>query len=276
MGSYIPAVLRGISAVQTIMAGAYESRTHTVNRFLVPRAQFAGDTAVTLTDGSYNTRTLTNLPKHSTAQLASTSNTDKNTGFTPSAALTIDKAFQGKPLVIKVKRDPFTGEIGVKERRDPTDPTSPIVTKDYAVFNADGTFPGAPDANPFDPNFDPWNYNDASPSQNNNGARYRVNTATGEIYVNNTRNFIELVNPNGLVDFGPTGTAGTRDEMSGYVASMRGTDMVVGIVQFDNLQGGAATVEQQRASELSGIIQSLTSIVRSLNDAKRSSLNIIR
>ncbi|GIW22931.1 MAG: hypothetical protein KatS3mg068_1938 [Candidatus Sericytochromatia bacterium] len=267
MGSYIPAVLRGISAVQTIMAGAYESRIHTVNRFLVPRAQFAGDTAVTLTDGSYNTRTITNIPKYTTAQLANPSNTAKASGTG-----TIGKLSQGKPLVIKVKRDPFTGEIGVKERRDPTDPTSPIVTKDYAVFNADGTFPGAPDSNPYDPNFDPWNYNDGT----TNGARYRVNTATGEIYVNNTRNFIELVNPSGLVDFGSIGSPGTRDEITGNVASMKGTDMVVGIVQFDTLQGGAATAEQQRASELSGIIQSLTSIVRSLNDAKRASLNIIR
>jgi hypothetical protein len=272
MGSYIPSVLRGISAVQTIMAAAYESRTHTVNRFLIPRAQFAGDTAVTLTDGSFNSRNYTlvplstGIPKSATAQLANPSNTLDD------GMLLSNLAKQGKPLVIKVKRDPFTGEIGVKERRDPTDPTSPIVTKDYAVFNADGTYPGAPDSNPYDLNFDPWNYNDGT----TNGARYRVNTATGEIYVNNTRNLIELRNPNGLIEFGVTGTPGTRDAIINDVPTMRGVNMVVGMVQFDNLQGGAATVEQQRASELSGIIQSLTSIVRSLNDAKRSSLNIIR
>lgn len=273
MGSYIPSVLRGISAVQTIMAGAYESRTHTVNRFLVPRAQYAGDTAVTLTDGSFNSRNYatlpltTGIPKSSTAQLANTSNTLRDPDV-PAHPL----VRQGKPLIIRSKRDSFTGEIGVKERQDPNDPTSAVVTKDYAVFNADGTYPGAPDSNPYDPNFDPWNYNDGT----NNGARYRVNTATGEIYVNNTRNLIELQNPSGLIDFGATGTAGTREAITGNVAAMRGVNMVVGMVQFDNLQGGAATVEQQRAAELSGIIQSLTSIVRSINDAKRSSLNIIR
>jgi hypothetical protein len=268
MGSYIPLVLRGISAVQTIMASAYESRTHTVNRFLVPRAQFAGDTAVTLTDGSYNTRTTTNIPKASTAYLATPSNTVRE----PDVPLH-PIAQQGKPLVIKVKRDPFTGEIGVKERRDPTDPTSPIVTKDYAVFNADGTYPGAPDSDPYNSDFDPWNYADNGTV--NKGARYRVNTATGEIYVNNTTNLIEHRNPDGVVHIPELNNA-TRDGITHNIPTRRGPDMVVGMVQFDTLQGGAATVEQQRASELSGIIQSLTSIVRTLNDAKRSSLNIIR
>lgn len=260
MGSYIPSVLRGLSSVQTIMAATYESRTHTVNKFLIPRAQFAGDTAVTLTDGSYNTRTATNVPKYSTAQLANPSNT-YDTAFTIKQ--------QGKPLIVKVKRDPFTGEIGVKEHLDPTDPSSPLVTKDYAIFNADGTFPGAPDSNPYDPNFDPWNYLNTT-----KGARYRVNTGTGEIYLNRTTNLMELQNPGGLVEIPElaTGRQGTNAE----IATRKGVDMVVGMVQFDNLQGGAATVEQQRAAELSGAIQSLTSIVRSLNDAKRSSLNIIR
>jgi len=267
MGSYIPLVLRGISAVQTIMASAYESRTHTVNRFLVPRAQFAGDTAVTLTDGSYNTRTTTNIPKASTAHLATPSNTAKGTDV-PGHPI----AQQGKPLVIKVKRDPFTGEIGVKERKDPTDPASPIVTKDYAVFNADGTYPGAPDSNPYHPDFDPWNYTGTG----NKGARYRVNTATGEIYVNNTKNLIEHRNPDGVVHIPELPSDTAREGTTNDIPARRGPDMVVGIVQFDTLQGGAATVEQQRASELSGIIQSLTSIVRTLNDAKRSSLNIIR
>ena len=57
MTSYIPSVLGGGNGgVQAALAAAYESRVHTISRLAVPRAQFAGDTAVTATDGTFNTR----------------------------------------------------------------------------------------------------------------------------------------------------------------------------------------------------------------------------
>ena len=230
MTSYIPSLLAPgfAGGIQLALAGAYESRVHTMSKFLVPRAQFAGDTAVTLTDGSYNTRTAAtnaSTPKSATAYLANTNNTN---------------SLFGKPLVIRVKRDEFTSEI-----------------KEYGVFCADGTYPGG---------IDPYN------NTANTGARYRVNTSTGEIYVNNAAGLIEHKNPDGIINFatGSNILNTTQDTVgAGGDAGMQSTNHVVGMVEFDSLQGGALSAAQQQAADLSGVIQSLTSILRAINDGKR-------
>ena len=297
----------GLGGIQLALASAYESRVHTISKMTTPRAQFAGDTAVTLTDGSYNIRTNgTNIavPKSATAFLANTSNTRGVAGNANNN--------WGKPLIIKVKRDEFNSDI-----------------MDYAVFNADGTFPGADPSNggipanfnPYDPKFNPWSAT---------AARYRVNTATGEIYLNkagdtSTPNgtfagIRELFNPDGIVNFPgnttgldndpqinsaeyttatdydltnatapTTGTGGTLQQditnvlgdlnmLDGdfTVATNMPTDKVVGMVEFEGLQGGALSLAQQQAAELSGIIQSLTSILRSTKDSQRGLLSLIK
>jgi hypothetical protein len=230
MTSYIPPALGGggLGGIQLTLAATYESRVHTISRLTVPRAQFAGDTAVTLTDGSFNTRAaLTNsaIPKSATAFLANTTNTFDSVTQT---------AF-GKPLIIKVRRDELTSEI-----------------RSYSVFNADGTVPGSDGTAAQDLAFDPFDVVKA---------RYRVNTATGEIYLNKNTGLRDLKNPDGTILATAAGT---------------GTDRgVVGMVEFEALQGGALSVAQQQASDLSGVIQSLTSILRSITDSKKGILNII-
>jgi hypothetical protein len=232
MSSFIPPSLGGgrLGGVQLSLAAAFESRVHTISRLSVPRAQFAGDTAITLTDGSFNTRpagTNSAIPKSATAFLANTTNTFDST---------LQNAF-GKPLIIRVQRDELTSEI-----------------KKYGVFNADGTIPGSDGSLGQNATFDPYN------AAAGTGARYRVNTATGEIYLNNAAGLRNLKNPDGTI----------------LQSNARvGTDGVVGNVEFEALQGGAMSVAQQQASELSSIIQSLTSILRSINDGKKSILNII-
>jgi hypothetical protein len=234
MTSFIPPVLGGggLGGVQLALSAVFESRNHTISRLSVPRAQFAGDTATTLTDGSFNTRiagTNAAIPKSASAFLANTTNTFK-TATTPASL--------GKPLIIKVQRDELTSEI-----------------KRYGVFNADGTYPGAASTTPFDPLFDPYQIAAGS------NPRYRVNTATGEIYLNNSSGLRNLNNPDGTIF---------------ATAANVGTDGVVGIVEFEALQGGAMSIAQQQASELSGVIQSLTSILRAITDSKKGTLSIIR
>lgn len=240
--SYINPMLGGNSAlggVQMALAAAYESRIHTMSKMTVARAQFAGDTAVTLTDGSYNTRFVgglnptNDIPKSATAQLANTSNS-ANTA--------------GKPLVVKPLRDAFTAEI-----------------YDYAVFNADGTFPGG---------VNPLTWNAASNRYELVGnARYMVNKSTGEIYLNNRLGIMEHQNPDGLVE--ANGTAG-QNLLDLGPGALQGINNVVGIVDFEALQGGALSAAQQQASELSGVVSTLTSVLRSLNENKKGTLSLIR
>lgn len=139
----------------TFLAAAYESRATAIAKLFVPTAAFAGDTAKTATDGSFNTTLSTSL-RSSTAVLATPSNI-LNAG---NAAAGAANEVTAKPLTVRVQRDQFTGEI-----------------TNYGVFNADGTAPGVPGpyvpGNPGDP-FDP--------AQN---PRYLVNRMTGEIYLNN-------------------------------------------------------------------------------------------
>ncbi len=45
----------GISNATTLLAAAYESRATAIARLFVPTVSFAGDTAQTATDGSFNT-----------------------------------------------------------------------------------------------------------------------------------------------------------------------------------------------------------------------------
>lgn len=261
--SYINPLLGGnmsLGGVQMALAAAYESRIHTFSKMSTPRAQFAGDTAVTLTDGSYNTRYVkgqnpnADIPASSTAQLANTSNSAGN---------------GGKPLVIRPLRDPFTAEI-----------------YDYAVFNADGSFPGGVNPLVYDSATSRWNLNPA--------ARYAVNKETAEIYLNakGTGVLMEHFNPDGLVDTNPITAPPTPESQSdivfthllptGYATAtaeeqlaMR-KKLVVGLVDFEGLQGGALSAAQQQASELSGIIASLTSVLRTVNESKKTTLGLIR
>ena len=254
--SYINPLLGGnlsLGGVQMALAAAYESRIHTFSKMSTPRAQFAGDTAVTLTDGSYNTRYVNgqnpnaDIPTSSTAQLANTSNS-AGTG--------------GKPLVIRPLRDPFTAEI-----------------YDYAVFNADGSFPGG---------VDPLTYNSTTSRwELNPNARYAVNKETAEIYLNaKAGTLMEHFNPDGLVD---TNNNGTQNDITftNLLPTNYGTlsaadqlkarqKLVVGMVDFEGLQGGALSAAQQQASELSGIIASLTSVLRTVNESKKTTLGLIR
>ena len=102
------------------LAAAYESRATQIAKLFVPTASFAGDTSQTLTDGSFNSDSGSAL-KSSTAVLATPSGI-LNAGNTAPGAL---NEVTAKPVIIRVRRDPFTGNI-----------------TDYGVFNADGSWPG--------------------------------------------------------------------------------------------------------------------------------------
>lgn len=267
--SYINPMLGGnygLGGVQMALAAAYESRIHAMSKTTVARAQFAGDTAVTLTDGSYNSRSGSlivntsassatpnyavvnptpgiDIPKSATAQLANTSNS-AGTG--------------GKPLVIRALKDSFTAEI-----------------YDYAVFNADGTFPGG--VNPLQ-----WNAT-TNRWELNNTARYMVNKETGEIYVNRKLGIMEHLNPDGLVDMDADGYLGpgttpnnTQTTLNTAPAAAEGRNNVVGIVDFEGLSGGALSSAQNDISNLSTAVQSLTSILRSINENRKGTLSLIR
>lgn len=217
------------------LAAAYESRATTIARLFVPLASFAGDTSQTLTDGSFNSNPGSIL-KSSSANLANPSNI-LNTGNVTNNAL--GDFVSAKPLVIKVQRDPFTGEIN-----------------DYGVFNADGTFPGAQTAAaPFgkDPNYDPF----TGPNR-----RYVVNRLTGEIYLARTA--------------GITGINLDTSSGADILTGAAGTDNVVGIVEFKALEGAALSSAQQAASELSNVIQSLATLIRGIKESDRTLLNTVR
>lgn len=264
MGSYntyvtASLVPTGIQSI-TIMAAAYESRATQIARLFVPIASFAGDTAQTLTDGSFNSFSGNGNPGYdpndpldgpvlpsSTAILAGPSNilqADNDVDGADGAgdADGVANSVTAKPLIVRVRRDPLSGEI-----------------TNYGVFNADGTVPGfeygvgvplytpGQDGDPFDPNRNP---------------RYLVNRMTGEIYLNNLRgvNGVNLdAAPGAEITTGPAGT-----------------NNIVGIAEFKALEGAALSTAQQKASELSNVIQSLATLIRGYKDRERRMLDAIR
>ena len=216
----------------TILAASYESRATQVARLFVPTAAFAGDTAVTATDGSFNSTPASTL-KSSTAILATPSNI-LNAGNTTAGANLVT----AKPLVIKVKRDPFTGAV-----------------TNYGVFNADGSVPGQPGAG-----YTPGQAGDPfDPAQN---PRYLVDRMTGQVYLNNATGIV-----------GVNLDAATGAEI---LAGAAGTNNVVAIVEFKALEGAALSTAQQAASELSNVIQSLATLIRGFKDSERNLLNTVR
>lgn len=235
----------------TSLAAAYESRATQIARLFVPIASFAGDTAQTLTDGSFNSNN-TSILKSSTAVLATPANI-LNAGNTTAAG---DNQVTAKPLVIRVQRDPFSGEI-----------------LNYGVFNADGTVPGYDYAgdpsglngsfyaagmqkDPFDPNQDP---------------RYLVDRMTGQVYLNNGAGIVG-------VNLDAVNGAEIVRDLSGMEipAGQNPAQNIVGIVEFKALEGAALSTAQQRASELSNVIQSLSTLIRGIFDSERSLLNTLR
>lgn len=254
----------------TVLAAAYESRATQIAKLFVPTAAFAGDTAQTLTDGSFNSNN-SSILKSSTAVLASPSNirnanndididgdgnntgaVDNNDGDSGTNGSNGFNEVTAKPLTIKVKRDPFTGEV-----------------VSYGVFNADGTVPGQP-YQAGTPLYTPGQNGDPFQSPNPiTGApftgippRYLVDRMTGQIYLNNKI---------GITGVNLDSSAGPE-----IVSDTAGTDNVVGIVDFKALEGAALSTAQQRASELSNVIQSLATLIRGFKDSDRSLLNVIR
>ncbi len=268
MGSfntYVTASLipSGIQSI-TIMAAAYESRATQIARLFVPIASFAGDTAQTLTDGSFNSFTGgagydPNDPDDgpilpsSTAILAGPSNiqqADNDINGVDGDGDTDFNDVTAKPLIIKVRRDPLTGEITA-----------------YGVFNADGSVPGfnRPAGQPL---YTPGQDGDPFESTVNNVAfagvppRYRVNRQTGEIYLNNSA---------GITGVNLDAAAGSE-----IFTGPQGTNNIVGIAEFKALEGAALSTAQQKASELSNVIQSLATLIRGYKERERTTLNVIR
>lgn len=261
----------GVSPL-TVLAGAYESRATQIARLFVPLASFAGDTAQTLTDGSFNSNN-NSILKSSSAVLASPSNikgTNDAGNPAPFAGQgndvdddgdgTIDNQDGGainpvtaKPLIIKVRRDEFTGEITA-----------------YGVFNADGSVPGQPRV-AGQPLYIPGGPGDPFDLAQN--PRYAVDRMTGQVYLNNG---------DGIVGINLDGAAGAeivRDEDALEIGAGGGTNLtanVVGIVEFKALEGAALSTAQQRANELSNVIQSLSTLIRGFKDSERSILNALR
>lgn len=276
----------------TVLAGAYESRATQIARLFVPIASFAGDTAQTLTDGSFNSNN-TSVLKSSTAILATPSNIrsasndidanndgdnvdagDQNDGSTGTAApsgygignnIAGNQTFNpvtAKPLIVKVKRDPFTGEV-----------------TGYGVFNADGTVPGQyhiPGTPLYTPgqDGDPFQSPDPVTGAAFSGVppRYLVDRMRGQIYLNDKR---------GITGVNLDSAAGAEivvDPNYNVVgANNKGVvDNVVGITEFKALEGAALSTAQQRASELSNVIQSLATLIRGVLDSNKTLLNVLR
>lgn len=281
MGSfntYVTASLipSGIQSI-TIMAAAYESRATQIARLFVPIASFAGDTAQTLTDGSFNSFNPGGgydpndpdqgpiLPS-STAILAGPSNIQQADNDSPTiigGAAGVDNDGDGdingvtaKPLIVKVRRNPLTGEI-----------------TGYGVFNADGSVPGFERTAANIPLYTPGQDGDPFESTvggavfvgggaNRTPPRYKVNRMTGEIYLNNTA---------GITGVNLDAAAGAE-----IVTGLQGTNNIVGIAEFKALEGAALSTAQQKASELSNVIQSLATLIRGYKERERSALNVIR
>ena len=278
---------------QTVLAAAYESRATQIARLFVPLAAFAGDTAQTLTDGSFNSNRLSVLPS-SSAILAGPANirgVDDN-GSAPinpnnyNGNAFLDYAGQGndvdedndgvvdngdggainqvtaKPLVVRVRRDPFTGEV-----------------VNYGVFNADGSVPGQPTA-PGTPLYTPGQAGDPFLPNGPDGAansgdepRYIVNRMTGEIVLNSGEGIVgvNLDSQDGGEIFRD---ASAQEALGNALADPFAH--VVGIVEFKALEGAALSTAQQKASELSNVIQSLATLIRGFFDSERNILNTIR
>jgi hypothetical protein len=222
----------GISNATTLLAAAYESRATAIARLFVPTVSFAGDTAQTATDGSFNTNN-TSVLRSATAVLATPTNI-LNAG---NAAVGAANQVTAKPLIIKVRRDPFTGDV-----------------LNYGVFNADGSVPGqvaryspGTAGDPFDPNFNP---------------RYLVNRMRGEVYLNNNA---------GIAGVNLDAAPGAE-----LTPAAVGEDNVIAIVEFKALEGAALSAAQQAASELSNVIQSLATLIRGFKDSERNLFSAIR
>jgi len=245
----------------TVLAGAYESRATQIARLFVPIASFAGDTAQTLTDGSFNSNNNSVL-KSSTAVLATPSNirnagndVDSNNDGVFNGTDTSDGIgnflpVTAKPLMIRVRRDPFTGEI-----------------TGYGVFNADGTVPGRFHT-PGTPLYIPGQAGDPfMPNGPDNVAnsgdepRYLVDRMRGQIYLSNT---------DGVHGVNLDSAAGAE-----ILSDVSGVNNVVGITEFKALEGAALSTAQQKASELSNVIQSLATLIRGKLDSEKSLLNVI-
>lgn len=270
----------GVQAV-TVLAGAYESRATQIARLFVPIASFAGDTAQTLTDGSFNSN-VDSILKSSTAVLANPSNIKgANAATNPTAygGGAIDYSNAGndvdtdndgafddddgdgdinpvtaKPLIIRVRRDAFTGEI-----------------TGYGVFNADGTVPGQVHT-PGTPLYTPGQ--DGDPFDITQNPRYIVDRMTGQVFLNDRR---------GIVGVNLDSAAGgeifadrSYQELVAAGVNLQTMQNVVGIVEFKALEGAALSTAQQKASELSNVIQSLATLIRGFKDSEKSLLNTIR
>ena len=271
MGSYntyvtASLVPTGIQSI-TIMAAAYESRATQIARLFVPIASFAGDTAQTLTDGSFTSFSGNGNPAYdpndpvdgpvlpsSTAILAGPSNIlqagNDVDGVDGADVGTTINSVTAKPLIVRVRRDPLSGEITA-----------------YGVFNADGTVPGY-DYAANEPLYTPGQDGDPFESVVNGVAfagvppRYKINRMTGEIYLNNQTgvNGVNLdAAPGAEITTGPAGT-----------------NNIVGIAEFKALEGAALSTAQQKASELSNVIQSLATLIRGYKDRERRMLDAIR
>jgi len=251
----------------TTLAAAYESRATQIARLFVPLASFAGDTAQTLTDGSFNSNN-NSILKSSTAVLATPanilnvadpSNPAPFTGFgnditADSDGTGVFSPVTAKPLIIKVKRDPFTGAI-----------------TNYGVFNADGSVPGYNYA-PGEPLYTPGMAKDPFLLQAGaNAPRYAVDRMTGQIYLQNGDGIVGVnldSRQGGEIFRAPAGVQ--------IPAGQNPAQNIVGIVEFKALEGAALSTAQQRANELSNVIQSLSTLIRGVKDSERSLLNVIK
>lgn len=266
----------------TVLAAAYESRATQIARLFIPLASFAGDTAQTLSDGSFNSN-INSVLASSTAVLATTSNIRNVSAATNPAAYgasaNLNYANQGndvdtngdgvvddgdgggvnpvtaKPLIIKVRRDPFTGEIN-----------------GYGVFNADGTVPGQVHT-PGTPLYTPGQQGD--PFDLNMNPRYMVDRMSGQVLLYNRRGIVgvNLDSAAGGEIFSDLGYA-DAPAVAGPPAVPNKN--IVGIVEFKALEGAALSTAQQKASELSNVIQSLATLLRGFKDSERTLINAFR
>lgn len=117
--------------------------------------------------------------------------------------------------------------------------TGDATTSPYRLYTADGIDVTADTTNPIAGN-----------------RRYQINRVTGEIYALTTA----LALHNGIA----------------WVTGATGTNAIVGILEFKPLEGSALNTTQQEISELSGVIQSLSGLIRSQKDTNKNLLNVIR
>lgn len=246
MPGWYPLTVLGNNPVTIALSAAYETRIQNLGKLFTPLAKFAGDTSITLTDGSFNRDPSNDDNKHAQAVLMTTANRGTPGGGPDNELGENNLGYVScKPLIIKVRRDQFTGEI-----------------IEYGVFNADGTWPGCPDN-------ERNNHLDYNPFGGAN-ARYKVNMATGEIYLNNKTGIAGIdVNNDGDID-------NSDIKVPDDNPNIPRIKWVVGIVDFEPLKGAALSYAQEEQAELSGVIQSLTALIRAQNDQKKGLLSVIR